>query len=80
MYNRGPALTSLHDPAKGHRMTFGHIGAFDYYAIGIHQIAWKCAGSAAAKGGPQTGDRGGMSNTGLIFYLNNAKSREKLFD
>src|SRR5438270_7940996 len=35
---------------------------------------------ASAKRGPQTGDRGRVSNTGLIFYLHYAEASEQLLN
>ncbi len=66
------ALARLHDPAKRDWMALGHIRTFDDDDIRIHQVSRECRRAASSKRGPQTGDRGGMSNTGLIFDLNDA--------
>ena len=75
-----PRFARLHHPAKSDRMALRHIGAFDDDDIRVHQIRRKVSRAASAKRGPQTGDRGGVSNTGLIFYLNNAEAGEQLLD
>jgi len=75
-----PALAGLHHPSKGDRMAFRHIRPLNDDEIRILQILREGSGSAPSKRGPQTGDRGGMSNTGLIFDLDNPESSEELLD
>jgi hypothetical protein len=72
----GAALLGFHHPLKTDGMIFGHVGAFNQNAIGIRQILLKRGGATPPEAGPQTGDRGGVSNTGLIFDLYDAEPAE----
>jgi hypothetical protein len=60
-------------------VTLRHIRAFDDDDVRVDQVSRIVGRSASTKRGPQTGDRRGVSNTGLIFYLDNAKRGEELF-
>jgi hypothetical protein len=77
--NRGLPL-GLHHPLKAHRMALGHIGALDDDAVRVRQVLLECGGARSSERDPQTGDRGGVSNTGLIFHLDNAQGRGQLLD
>jgi hypothetical protein len=76
MNNRRAPLLGLHHPAESHRMAFGHVGAFNNDAIGVLQILLERRRAAPAERCPQTGDGGGVSNTGLIFDLNYPHGRK----
>lgn len=68
----------LERPAEGDRMTLGHIGAHDQYRIRIDQIAGEGSRTTATECDPQTGDRRGMSNSGLVFQIDPAQRMEQL--
>jgi hypothetical protein len=70
MNDSASASLCLHDPLEAHRMSFRHVGALDNNAIRVCKILQRGGGPASPIRGPQTGDRGRVSNTGLIFYLN----------
>jgi hypothetical protein len=61
-------------------MTLGHVRALDDDAVSVGQILLECGGPTATEAGPQTGDGGGVSNTGLVFDLQGAQRREQLLD
>ena len=58
----------------------GHVGALDDDAVGVGQILEESGGPATAEAGPQTGDGGGVSNTGLVLDLDRAQRGEQLLD
>lgn len=57
----------LRHPAKRHRVTLRHIGAFNDNAIGGGKAAWIRCRRAAAESRPQTGDARTMSYPRLIL-------------
>src|SRR4051794_19514461 len=79
VYDRRASLLGEHHPAKTHRVALGHIGAFDEDTIRVCQILQRGGGSSSSERGSQTGNRGGVSNTGLVFYLYYTKGAEELF-
>ena len=80
MDNCRASLFCLHHPAETDRVALRHIRALNDDAVGVLQVLLKSGGAPSAKRGPQTGDRRGVSNTGLIFDLNNSERREELLD
>ncbi len=70
----------LHDPLEPDRMALGHIRALDDDAVGVLHVLLEVSGPAAPKASPQTGNGGGVSNTGLILDLDRAQRREQLLD
>ena len=56
-------------------MTLGHVGALDDDAVSLLQVLQEAGRAAPAEGGPQTGDRGTVSNTGLVLDLDRARTR-----
>jgi hypothetical protein len=71
--DRRSPLLRLHHPSKTDGVALGHVRAFNNDAIRVLKILLERAGAAPSEGGPQTGDRGGVSYTGLIFDLQNPK-------
>ena len=69
------ALLGLHHPAEPHRVTLRHIRALNDDAVRVLQILLERGRAASSERCPQTGDGGGVSNTGLIFDLDNAQAR-----
>jgi hypothetical protein len=61
-------------------MALGHVRTFNDDDVGVLQILLKGGCAASSEGRPQTGDRCGVSYTGLIFYLDDAQSGEELLD
>src|SRR5205807_7593723 len=59
---------------------FGHVRALDDDAVRVHQILLERGRTATAEAGPQTGDGGGVSNTGLVLDLDGAQRGEQLLD
>ena len=78
--DRRAARLGLHHPLEADRVALGHVGALDDDAVGVLQILLEGGGAAAAERDPQTGDRGGVSNTGLVFDLHDAERGEELLD
>ena len=76
----GAARLRFHHPLETDRVTFGHVGALDDDAVGVLQVLQEARGAATAERGPQTGDGGAVSNTGLVLDLYGAHGREDLLD
>jgi len=74
------AALGFHHPLEAHRVAFGHVRPLDDDAVGIRQIVLKGRRAAYSERDPQTGDRGGVSYTGLIFDLDYAERGEQLFN
>ncbi len=74
------ALLRLHHPLETDRMILGHIRTLDQNAIGVLQILEEHRRATPTEAGPQTGDRGGVSNPGLVFDLYDAEAGEQLLD
>ncbi len=78
--DHGAALFCLHHPLKAYRVILRHVRTLNHNAVRVLQILLERGCAASSKAGPQTGDRGGVSNTGLVFYLNNAQRSEQFLD
>src|SRR5581483_2306420 len=48
--------------------------------VGVGQVLLEGRGPSPAEGGPQTGDRGGVSYPGLVLDLDGAQRGEQLLD
>src|SRR5205823_11005349 len=70
----------LHDPLEAYRMALGHVGPLDDDAVAIREVLLERGGAASSERGPQTGDRGAVSYTGLVLDLDHAQRREQLLD
>src|SRR5690625_1686038 len=69
---------SFCDPLVSNGMAFGHIGSLDDDAICVCHVLQGLGGPAATKGSSQTGNRGGVSNTGLVLDLYRPGGGEEL--
>ena len=78
--DRRAALLRLHHPAEADRVALRHIRALDDDAVRVLQILLERGRAASAERCPQTGDGGGVSNTSLIFDLNDPERVEELLD
>src|SRR5699024_9788956 len=65
----GATLLRFHHPLETHRVGLGHVRALDDDAVGVGQILLEGGRAPATEAGPQTGDRGGVSNAGLVLDL-----------
>ena len=74
------ARLGLHHPLEPDRMGLGHVRAHDDDAVGVGQVLLVVRGAAATERGSQTGNRGGVSNTGLVLDLDRAQRGEQLLD
>src|SRR3954463_15423052 len=57
----------LANPLEGHRMVFSYIAAFDQNALAMLHVGPMIRHRAPSECRPQTGDRGAVSKTGLMF-------------
>ncbi len=73
------AFSCFHRPAKPDRMGFRHIRPHDQNAIAVFQVLLVICRCPAAKRGAQTGHRCGVSNTRLVFDVNDTESSPKQF-
>ena len=71
-------LLRLHHPAKADRVTLGEVGAHDHDAVGVLQILLERRRAASTERDPQTGDRGGVSYSGLVFEEHAPESAPEL--
>ena len=78
--DRGAAGLGLHHPLEPHRVALGHVRALDDDAVRVLQVLQEAGGAATAEGGPQTGNGGAVSNTGLVLDLDGAHRGEQLLD
>ena len=69
----GPLFHGLGDPFEADGMVFGGIAADDHDAITVGQIVPVIGHGASAEGGPQRGHRGGVSEAGLVFQIDDAQ-------
>ena len=76
MDDGGAVLAGLHHPAEPDRMALRHVRALNDDAVGVLQILLERGRAAPPERCPQTGDRGGVSYTGLVFDLNDAQRGE----
>ncbi len=76
----GAARLGLHHPLEPDRVALGHVRALDEDAVGVRQVLLEGGRAAAAEASPQTGDGGGVSNTGLVLDLDRAQRGEQLLD
>ena len=78
--DRRAARLGLHHPLEADRVALGHVRALDDDAVSVRQVLLEGGGAAATERGPQTGDRGGVSYTGLVLDLDRAHRGEELLD
>ena len=69
------ARLGLHHPLEPDRVALGHVRALDDDAVGVLQVLQEGGGAATTERGPQTGDGGAVSNTGLVLDLDRAHAR-----
>ena len=68
------ALLGLHHPLEADRMALRHVRALDHDAVSVLQVLLEGGGAAAAERGPQTGDSGGVSDSGLVLDLDDTRA------
>ena len=71
--NPRATILGFNHPLEAHRVCFGHIRPLNDNAVRIRHILQRLGRAATAKRGSQTGNRGGVSYTGLIFNLHRAR-------
>ena len=76
----GAARLGLHHPLEPDGMGLGHVRAHDHDAVGVDEPVRSVGGAAAPERGSQTGNGGGVSNTGLVLDLDRAQRGEQLLD
>ena len=69
----GPLFHGLGDPFEADGMVFGGIAADDHDAIGVGDVVPVVGHGTPAEGGPQRGHRGGVSEAGLVFQIDDAQ-------
>ncbi len=62
-----PVLLCLPDPLEGHRMVLGHIAAFHQDRLAVLEVDPVVGHRPPSERGPQTGDRGAVSKSGLAW-------------
>ena len=76
----GPLFLGLGDPLETDGMVLGGIAADDHEAIAVGQIVPVIGHGAPAEGGPQRGHRGGVSEAGLVFQIDDPQGPGQLGD
>ena len=56
-------------------MGLGHVRAHDHDAVGVDEPVRSVGGAATPERGSQTGNGGGVSNTGLVLDLDGTRAR-----
>src|SRR6478736_4988830 len=79
-YRSASALVRVNRGSTWITVALGHVRALDQDAVSVLQVLLESGRAAAAKARPQTGDGGGVSNTGLVLDLDRAERREQLLD
>ena len=76
----GPARLGFRDPLESHRVALGHVGTLDDDTVRVGHVLEGLGGAAAPERGSQTGNRGGVSNPGLVLDLHGPCCGEQLLD
>src|SRR3989454_303816 len=73
----GAPLLGLHHPLESHRVIFGHVGGRhdDIRVLDVDEIRRH---RAPPERGPQSWDRGGVSDSGLVFVVDDAEGPVQL--
>src|SRR5439155_11413661 len=74
------ALFGLHHPLKPDRVALGHVGALDDDDVRVLQVLLERRRAAPPEGDPQTGDRGAVSDPGLVLHLDDAQRGVELLE
>jgi hypothetical protein len=69
VHDLSAARLGLHHPLEPDRMGLGHVAAHDDDEVRVDEVLLIVRRPAATEGGPQTGNRGAVSNTGLVLDL-----------
>src|SRR5208337_3558799 len=67
-------------PLESAGMVFGWIAAHDQHQVSVLDVDPAIGHCAASEGGPQTGDRGAVSNPGLVFQVADPQAAHGLDD
>ena len=80
--DEGRALVlCFHGPAETDRLRFGHIRSHEQDAVTVRHVLLVICGRTAAERGAQTGHRGAMSYSRLVFDRHDPQSAaEQLFN
>ena len=75
-----PVLLGLPDPLEGHRVVLGDVAAF--HQDRLRSAACRSSGwsSPPTERGPQTGDRGAVSKSGLVLDVGQAEQPGRLLE
>mgnify|MGYP006977760954 CR=1 FL=1 len=76
--HRGAAGFCLSHPLESDRVALGHVRALDDDAVSVGQILLVVRGTTTPERGSQTGNGGGVSNSGLVLHLDGAERRVEL--
>src|SRR4051812_27881366 len=76
---RAPRLR-FHHPLETDRMALGHVRALDDDDVGVLQILLERRRAASTERDPQTGDRGAVSDPGLVLDLQDPQRRVELLE
>ena len=76
----GPVLLGLPDPLVGHGVVLGHIAAFHQDRLAMLQVNPVVGHRPASKRCPQTGDRGAVSKSSLMFDESKAEKARRLLE
>ncbi len=76
----GATLLGAREPIHGNRVIFRRVPTHDQDDIGVHHVNPMVGHRPSAKRGRQTGDRGAVSEPGLVFYVHQAESLHKFHE
>ena len=70
----------LNRPLETARVVFSRIASHDQHHVGVLDVDPAIGHRTSSKRGPQTGDRGTVSNPGLIFYISQSQAAHRFDD
>ena len=70
----------FHRPLEAARVVLGRVAAHDQHHVGVLDVDPAVGHRAASERGPQTGDRGTVSNPGLVFQVADPQAAHGLDD
>ena len=74
----GAALLGAGQPVHRDGVILGRVAAHDQDDVGVHHVDPVVGHGAPAEGGRQTGDRGAVSETGLVLDVDEAEGAHEL--
>ncbi len=75
-----PVLLCLPDPLEGHGVVLGHVAALHQDRLAVLEVDPVVGHRPPAERGPQTGDRGAVSKSGLVLDVSQTEQPGRLLE